>query len=306
MAEDQGVNGDIWNDEASRLLSILGWTKVGDSNIDIPGSDSKMYGVDTLLKYLDPRGSGIETGIILEAKRYKTTSFTGTSLTEWIKRLDTKLGKIKNSKDFYETYDQMVDSDIRTGIIVLWFSDTEEYNKSFRLKFQEALLNTKISHKHRKSGYTRIFVMSNEHILQLCSLIRSIKDLSDAQRATFQFNYPHSANYNNPLSKSEILTIDYMYSKFILAEMKDNNGNIVKIVYYFGALKMSSFRRLRSALYDFNFLGKADKSILYLYQRNDEFRKIEPEVLNLFEGIDLHIKDMDLLKDLPGFIKNDQ
>lgn len=29
MAEDQGVNGDIWNEEACKLFQILGWEKLG-------------------------------------------------------------------------------------------------------------------------------------------------------------------------------------------------------------------------------------------------------------------------------------
>jgi hypothetical protein len=304
MAEDQGVNGDIWNEEASRLLSLLGWIKIGDRNIDIQGTDNNMYGVDTLLKYQDPRVSAVSTGVLMEAKRYKTTSFKSNNLTEWVKRLDTKLGKIKNSKNFYETYHQMEDSDIRTGIILIWFSDTEEYDREFKLKFQEALLNTKISHKQRISGYTRIFVMSNEHILRLCSLIRSIKDFSEISKGALQFHYPHSDNFRTPQDSSQVLTIEYMYSKFILAESKSDYEEGIRVVFYFGRLNMASFRRLKGALYEFNFMSKKNKAVIYLYQRDDEFRKIEPEVISLFDGIDLSIKKMDLLQDIPGFIKN--
>lgn len=42
MAEDQGVNGTIWNKEATKLLSYFGWNTIGDYDMDVMGQDIGM------------------------------------------------------------------------------------------------------------------------------------------------------------------------------------------------------------------------------------------------------------------------
>lgn len=37
MAEDQGVNGTIWNKEANYILSWFGWETIGDIDMDVLG-----------------------------------------------------------------------------------------------------------------------------------------------------------------------------------------------------------------------------------------------------------------------------
>lgn len=49
MAEDQGVNGTIWNKEANYILSWFGWETIGDIDMDVLGDDEQKYGVDTLI-----------------------------------------------------------------------------------------------------------------------------------------------------------------------------------------------------------------------------------------------------------------
>lgn len=43
MAEDQGVNGTIWNKEATKLLSYFGWNTIGDYDMDVMGQDEKIW-----------------------------------------------------------------------------------------------------------------------------------------------------------------------------------------------------------------------------------------------------------------------
>jgi hypothetical protein len=42
MAEDQGVNGTIWNREATKLPSLFNWDMIGDHDMDVPGEDNKI------------------------------------------------------------------------------------------------------------------------------------------------------------------------------------------------------------------------------------------------------------------------
>lgn len=91
--EDQHYNGDIWNKEAFTLLSLFGWSKIGDYDMDVSGDDEKKMGIDTIVSFETPLKTRPQL-IILEAKRYLTTSFNKSYLQEWINRLDTKLLKL--------------------------------------------------------------------------------------------------------------------------------------------------------------------------------------------------------------------
>ncbi len=55
----------------------------------------------------------------------------------------------------------------------------------------------------------------------------------------------------------------------------------------------------------FSFIDQECKLIIYKYKRGDEdFRKIQPDVVNLFKksNIDCEIRDMQSYQDLPTFI----
>ena len=73
MAEDQGVNGTIWNKEANYILSWFGWETIGDIDMDVLGDDEQKYGVDTFLKFDSPV-KHLPPCVILEAKSYQTSN----------------------------------------------------------------------------------------------------------------------------------------------------------------------------------------------------------------------------------------
>ena len=103
MAEDQGVNGDRWTTQASALLQQLGWSKVADSNIDIPGSDGLTHGIDALFQYDDGFNQTTQ-GVFLEAKRYATTSFHKSKLQDWVNALNKKMLDLRRSEPFNTQY----------------------------------------------------------------------------------------------------------------------------------------------------------------------------------------------------------
>ena len=105
--EDQGVNGDIWNKQATELLTRLGWKNIGDHDIDIKGGDKDKYGIDTLMTYVTPLKNRPQS-VILEAKRYVTNSFQAGHLQAWIKRLDEKLVALRDSSNLFELFPELV------------------------------------------------------------------------------------------------------------------------------------------------------------------------------------------------------
>ena len=142
--EDQHYNGDIWNQEIVRLFQKFGWNRIGDFDMDVVGSDNSKMGIDTVLMFDTPLKSKPQLAI-LEAKRYLTTSFSKALLQEWLNRLDSKLLKLRNSDRFYDRFPVARDFTMSdTGIIAVWFSDTENY-KDFHPKFLECLRQVTIS-----------------------------------------------------------------------------------------------------------------------------------------------------------------
>jgi hypothetical protein len=305
MPEDQGVNGDMWTEEATRLLLKLGWTKVGDSNVDVKNEEEKKNGLDAMFIYKDPkRNTNISEGIVLEAKRYLTTSLNISALHEFIITLDKKLTKIKNSGNFQSTFPRIGSAAIQNGLIVLWISDLENFS-AFEKIFKEKFPSIKLPFKSNTATPNHIFVLLNSDILRLCSLIDMIEKLNAAnKKSPIKFYYPSSDYFNNAVARSETLTIDYIFSKFILAESIIRRTEN-KFIFYFGELSIQAFERLKSFLLENSFIEKKSPLTIYTYFRNEEFRKIKPDVITLFKKlcITTKIEEMTLYSDLPPFLK---
>jgi hypothetical protein len=178
MPEDQGVQGDRWTEEACRLLDRIGWEKVADCNIDIPGSDGEMHGIDALFKYTDGFQPNRPQGVFLEAKCYKTSSFSATKLKDWVHCFDSKIRELRMSEKFYSEYPSMADTNPINGLLAVWFADCEKY-QNFRKVFKKALLSCKCPRKHRsESSMNRLFVIENDGILRLSALMNSIDNFN--------------------------------------------------------------------------------------------------------------------------------
>lgn len=302
MAEDQGVNGTIWNKEAAKLLSYFGWNTVGDYDMDVEGQDDKKYGLDTIIKYPSPLKVN-EQSVVLEAKRYETKNFNATLLQGWIERLDKKLIELRNSESFIDKFPELQEcSALDTGVIAIWFHDIQNYT-DFRSKFVEILLNTKISNRPRKVGVNKIFVIDNSIILKLCSLHNAIHSYKAETQHEIGFYYPSILIEDAPIVRQDTLTIEYIFSKVILAEAKKGDTK-ENLVFYFGELKTTAFNLLRSLLARCSFLEQEKPLTLFVYGEDDEFRKIEPDIKRVFEDIKFKIQSMDNLYDLPASIKN--
>ena len=303
--EDQHYNGDVWNKEIFSLFKLLGWKRIGDFDMDVTGDDGKNMGIDTVVSFETPLKTKPQLAI-LEAKRYQTTSFTKTLLQDWLTRLDTKLLKLRNSDKFYETFPSTADCTIAdVGIIGIWFHDTDNY-KAFQPKFQEYLSQVGISTRTRKAGLNKIYVMDNTRFMKLFSLqteINSIKSKGD-----LKFTYSPRFNNEEPLWKSSTLTIEYMFSDIIFAEqrVKENEKEkTLSYIFYFGDMKYNSFEMLKSA-YSKTIAGKKTKKILlYVYNPDDEFRKLEDDIKDkIFDKFEISIKKMLPSNNIPSFIVN--
>ena len=239
--EDQHYNGDIWNREAFALLKMFGWQRIGDYDMDLQGDDGKKMGIDTVVKFNTPLKAKPQLAI-LEAKRYQTTSFNKNLLQEWIEKLDKKLLKLRNSAPFVEKFPEVGNCTAAdTGIIAIWFSDTDNY-KSFQSKFTDALRQVSISTRDRRAGSNKLYVIDNTRFMRLFALQTAIKEIPD----NFSFLYPTRFIDDEPVTRQQALTIEYIFSDIIFAETK-NQGRTTSHIFYFGQLNLDSFRFLKEA-----------------------------------------------------------
>lgn len=306
MAENQSVNGAIWNDQMAKLLTRFGWEQVGDSEIDVPTEDGKDRGIDRVFKYLDNRRNARRARtVFVEAKRYDVANISQALLDDWLETLNTKLTKTRNSLDFLDKYPSLKETDIRSGLITIWFHSSDADYEKFRPKFLKMLEAAKLPNPKWKQTPNNIYVIEKYDILRLASLLTSVENYEREKATEVKFHYPHSENFGNAVSRNRVLSLDFMFSKVIFAEAVVR-GVTELLVFYFGALSVDAFTRLRSLLNDVGFIDRDKPLTIYRYTEDDNFRTIEPEVRKLFEGVELRLAEMEYFSRLPVFMRDTQ
>jgi len=317
MPEDQGVNGDMWTEQACRLLQKANWQKIGDSNIDILDTSGKARGLDALFSYEDGLTASLKRLVFVEAKSWATTSLSEKELKDWIDNLADKISSLRNSPGLLDTYQATKTLEISTGLIACYFNDPANYH-SFRAKFEKWLQNHKLPYGHAERKYhQRVFVLDNGRLLWLASLLTSLRDwISSASLGevrSLDFFYPSSNLHGNPVRRLRNINIEYIFSSLVLAKGTSvidaaNLTNEIDFAFYNGPLDEKSFERLASALQASNMIDARNELIIYKYRRETkDFRKIKPNVESLFKGLgakSVSIKDMDNTDVMPGWVLN--
>lgn len=301
VMEDQHYNGDEWNKQIVSLLKLFGWIHIGDYDMDVKGHDGKNMGIDAIMQFETPL-KNIPQLVVVESKRYKNSSFTKQLLEDWIIRLDKKLLNLRNSSKFYETFPIAQNCTISdTGIIAIWFSDIDEYQK-FLPKYKTALQQISISTRSRKAGFNKIWVIDNWRLMRLFALQNAINDISD--KGILKFVYSPRYCEDKPTERKTILSIEYMFSDIIFAEQKVEDG-VHSYIFYFGDLNYKSFQLLKSAYSKTINWDKSKPIILYVYDADDEFRKIKLDIKEkIFDGFNIQIKIMQRNNNIPDKIIN--
>lgn len=301
--EDQHYNGDVWNREVFALLKKFGWERIGDYDMDMQGDDGKKMGIDTIVKFDTPLKNKPQLAII-EAKRYETKNFNKKMLQDWIDCLDKKLLKLRNSASFANKFPDAEKCTISdTGIIAIWFHDTDNY-KTFYPKLQTILTQISVSTRTRIAGANKIYIIDNCRLMKLFALQNVVSDIE--KNADNEFNYIYSPKYisSSPLLRQKTLTIEYVFSDIIFAELKQPEKT-TSCIFYFGQNDLNNFRFLKEAYSKTHFWDKSFNIILYVYNTDDEFRKIENDIkINIFTGFTISIKKMACNNNIPDFLLN--
>lgn len=284
MAEKQGKLGDSWNNYANRLVKLLGWEHIGDKNMDLKGSDGEEYGVDSILKYKVAGKETLQT-VILESKRYAQSSIKAVTLSKWIKRLKEKLDGLRNSEELLKEFPELNDcSQTNLGVIMLWVHDGDE--KFMNGTYQHFLENTIISTGAKAGLYSRIMVLDNRRILQLCAMVDSLKTYDD-----YDFVYPSGIIDNVAIEQSKVLSVEYMMSNIIIANGEKENIES-SLVFYFGDITEANMTLLMSFLSKYQRIDKKKTLQIYYYDKSDAVL----DVINSFKSKDDYKDILDFKK----------
>lgn len=312
MPEDPSFNGGRWNNEASKLFAKMGWEKIGDSNIDVEGTDGHQHGLDSVFRYEITPGFGWE-GIFAEAKYYSKKSFQMGKLQDWIKTINQKMLEIKRSDDFYQRFPTLKEGNtqLRNGILAIWIHDLNG-DLGFHEDFRSAMRAVSVPHGRGIPGrINRMFVVGNEAILRICSLIDTLKDYkheAGLEENNVSFWYP--ATKTSPAISSKILTIELVFSKFVLAKAKALNTRFGErnLVMYNGPRDYDSYLKLREALLLYQFVDNQVPLTIFNYQDDEDFRKIKPDVEKLYKAAgypDVEFRGMTKFAGLPTWMKDE-
>lgn len=317
MAEDEGVNGDIWTNEACRFFSKAGWETICSQNLDVKDSSGKKRGLDAIFKFQDGLSRNLQRGVFVEAKRYATTSLSAANLSSFILGLENKVTALRRSPGLLETYPLTKPLNLTTGVFVIWFHDTAKV-EAFEENVEKYLRSIKVPHGRTERDFNpRVYFLHNPRILRLISMFESIDTWKSAvgpgEERTFRFYYPSSTLQGNPVNEIDALNLEYMFSSFVLAKATTKVAatktvEVADVVFYFGEVDYLSFQRLATAIQSFNHVDA--RNHLWLYKHKDEvedYRKIADDVVRLFESLGpkkVDIRNMDRPSELPAWIRD--
>lgn len=301
--EDQSYNGSVWNKQAYALLQNFGWRRIGDYDMDVTGHDHKDVGIDTIVSFETPLKTKPQLAI-LESKRYLTTSFSQSNLIDWIKRLDTKINKLKNSAEFQEKFPIVTEcTTLDTGIIALWFYDVMKFQEYYPTLQNYLSQITLTSRSTRKAGLSKIYFLANDRLMRLFALDEVLREITaDGEKEVVFVYSPHFISWNC-IQRSKVLNIESLFSDIIFAEIRDVNdkSNVETLIFYFGSKDLKSFEFVKRAFASTVQWEKSHPVVLYVYGADDDFRKIKPDVTGrIFEGFNLRICHMSENYQLPG------
>ncbi|OPY25457.1 MAG: hypothetical protein A4E23_00080 [Methanomethylovorans sp. PtaU1.Bin073] len=273
MPEEEPQRGNRWTEHAVQLLTDIGWTQSGSSNVDIPCSLHRdrrhPHGIDLFMTYFDPY-QNCKIGIIGEAKNYAWRGINRSNIQNWINELIQKIECVPYSDEFYERLN-LNHLPVNTGLLMIWAHDSFD-----KAEFINYLNNITIP---KKRSIIRIFVLGNHEILKLYSLKRKVAEIRSVQNSSFNIFYP-SYQGNDSYRATNLITLEYIKSKYIfgkMTQMIQYAGTSAPtpincaVVFYFDKLTFDALKHMYLALRRFQLTEQ--KIIIYYYL--DETENIE-------------------------------
>lgn len=253
MGEQSKYLGDLGEDFFAKLIEKLGWTKACDWNFDFPCEDKdhktekkagekQTHGIDGVYAYVDPYDR-IKTHIIVDSKAISWVQKNGTTkntsplikqLSGYREDLDEKIQCAIRSEDFRKTTGLGTEAFKTFGLLCCYV------HKGFSLETQGAVI---AGSKFPKTGSnSQIFVLSMEMIEQILTMISFL----EGNVGKYSFYYPDldKPDKKPPNPWEPFLTIESLFSSFIVAANAGDESKGERFVFYKGDLSHDGLTRL--------------------------------------------------------------
>ncbi len=261
------------------LFSHIGWSELArDLEIKCERKnihEKQTHGLDLVMDFENPYLKKRQ-GVIIECKNRQMKSITSEEIQKWINELIYSIECAGSAKEL--AHIGLNSCSLNTGLLLIHANDGM-FNKE---KFYNYLMKCFVKSRRRAIN---IFVAGNDMINQWTSLIEKLgRDYN--QENHFAYVCPSIDGSN--MAKNQFLTIDQLFSKYILAENIVANSitsggtpwalpKKQKIMLSFDTISKESFEYMWSMYKTFQFQD-ADEFVFLFYPR----KKDDKEFVNSY------------------------
>lgn len=245
--------GDLGEDLSERFIKKFGWSLLtenvdfdcGDTNHKTDkGNENKTHGIDFAYSYKDPYKNRTQV-VLVDSKALKNYASTtlGSKLSDYVEVLSGKIICSGFVPKFKEITGIGSDGYDVVGLIVFFIHDEMFSKKSF--------LEMTAKSNPSDTDQTKIFVLSNNHINLIGTMVEDLEREcleKKVDKDSFQFLYPDKELVNAERSWSSVLTLEMMFSRYIIAKVGNDTLGHKYIIYYFGSYADTAIKKLCSAL----------------------------------------------------------
>lgn len=280
MSEAPNRAGDEGEKRIIALLEGLGWTKRGDTNIDVTNDykyhpeRGNTYGVDGYMTYNGPYFDK-ERGFIIESKNTKWENYSGTDLKDWADELLEKVEAVPDSDDFDELLNFDESRVVNAGILSIWARNEDNYvDETYQGYFDDISLHPK------KNGKYQIAVLGNRELNRLASLHQEFKSIeNDEDIDTVDFFYPPRSDSHSASLK--LVDLNYLISDYVFAkgnreiDLPDRQvSEEIGIVFYFDEMDLDSLNFMYQAALEHE-MESVNELHIYIYDDEDSDIQLE-------------------------------
>lgn len=278
MAEEQGRAGDEGEGRIIALLEGLGWTRRGDTNIDVKcdykyhPDRGNTYGVDGYMSYDGPYRDK-ERGIIIESKNIKWSSYGPKDFKKWADSTLEKVEAVPESDDFDKYLNFDTPRIVNAGILSVWTRDEDNYNHD---TFKGYLDEIPIYPKKRKKF--QILALGNKELNRLASIHSEFESIANRDNTnSIEFFYPPRNDSHS--ARTSLLNLEYLLSDYVFAraEIDQSLPNMtvtrdIGVIFYFDALELDALNFMYRAVMEH---GMEDVDELWVYMYDDRGEDIQ-------------------------------
>jgi len=255
--------GELGEDFAKSFVSNFGWTQLGDWNANFPCEDKDHktesgkrekaeHGIDGVYGYEDPL-TGDYKVVVVEAKaiswqkssedtEIKSASALGKQLDEFVNTLFEKLSCAIRSQKFREQYGLQNRSFKIDGLLVYYAKDQFDTSIMKDIRGKVTLPSSLIK--------SNIFLLANNELTDLNNIFSETerRSLELKTSTSTEFSYPSFDRKKSKVPWKSILSLEKIFSLFVLARYAKSPGQYEYDIFYRGSYSNEAIKRFCASL----------------------------------------------------------